>query len=366
MRISDPSTGTRHVAVGPTREAAARTFGRGHDDLFLTTYADLADEVDLAEVGSLDLAAGEGLLAALDGACRRLHLSPGISLRIEHPPGESAALLDILMRNAVTITDLQQGDGALLLVIGLSDGPVSLAPPGLLVQALEMASAALLSSATGRHGQVTDPATPAVDEPAPSSAGEDTESQGRKSDRRKRPQPRLLRTLATINRFRHGRRRPAILVAGFIVLIVLPLLVAQLSDGSTRVLGTLISLQFVTVVGAIGLLAASVLLLSRQLDAQTGRLERMVLRNRTVEQEHAKQVTQQVGAVLEGQSHLSFARDYLEALAAANSASSVRLTEEIQSVLAAVSESQLQTQRQLQALVDLAQVIEVRGRIPPD
>ena len=142
MRISDPSPGTRHVAVGPTRDAAARAFGRAHDDLFLTTYADLADEVDLTEVDSLDLATGKGQLVALEWACRRLHLSPGISLRIEHPPGDSAALFDILTRNSVTITDLQQGDGVLLLVIGVSDGPDSPAALDLLMQALDVANVA--------------------------------------------------------------------------------------------------------------------------------------------------------------------------------------------------------------------------------
>jgi hypothetical protein len=69
--------------------------------------------------------------------------------------------------------------------------------------------------------------------------------------------------------------------------------------------------------------------------------------------------------VLDGQSHLSLTRDYLEALAAANSASSVRLAEEIQSVLAGVSDSHLQTQRQVQALLNLHQMIEIRGRFPP-
>jgi hypothetical protein len=366
LRISDPSPGTRHVAVGPTRDAAARAFGRAHDDLFLTTYADLADEVDLTEVDSLDLATGKGQLVALEWACRRLHLSPGISLRIEHPPGDSAALFDILTRNSVTITDLQQGDGVLLLVIGVSDGPDSPAALDLLMQALDVASAALVSSATGHHSPTTNPATPGIYEDPPSSGSESAEPlEGYQPDRRKRPQPRLLRTLATVNQLRHGRRRHAVLLTFLVVLIVLPLLVAQFSDASTQLIGTLVSLQFVMVVGAIGLLAMSVLLLSRQVHVQTGRLERMVLRNRTIERQGAKQLTQQVGAVLDGQSHLSLTRDYLEALAAANSASSVRLAEEIQSVLAGVSDSHLQTQRQVQALLNLHQMIEIRGRIPP-
>ena len=66
MRIGDVGRRLRHVAVGTTREDAAAAFGLDHDDVLLTTYADLADEVDLDQVVSLDLAAGEALAPALD------------------------------------------------------------------------------------------------------------------------------------------------------------------------------------------------------------------------------------------------------------------------------------------------------------
>ena len=74
MSVSDArSTARRHVvAVGPTREDAAAPYGLDHSDLFLTSYADLSVEVDLDDVDSVDLAAGEGLYTALDLLCPRL------------------------------------------------------------------------------------------------------------------------------------------------------------------------------------------------------------------------------------------------------------------------------------------------------
>jgi cell division protein FtsB len=358
---------TRHVAVGPTREAAARVFGTEHDDLFLSSYADLAQEVNLREVGSLDLAAGEGLYAALDAACRQLRLHPGLSLRLEHSPGDSAALVATLTQHAVTITDLQEHDGTLILVIGVSNDPAPDPLPDLLVKALDLASAALAASSPNGHVSLADPSEKSghTETADATPAGSRTRAQAPRARRQRRPQPRLLRALATVNKFRTGRRRRATLLVALAAVVVLLLFAILLGGTSERVVATLVSLQFLVVVGAIGVLVVAVLLLARQVHAQTGRLERMVLRSRDIEQQHSRQLGQQVHAVADGQARFPFMTDYLEAMAAAASSSSTRLVDDLKSLESGVSESHLATQRQVQAMLNLNQIIEIRHRLPP-
>ena len=67
-----------------------------------------------------------------------------------------------------------------------------------------------------------------------------------------------------------------------------------------------------------------VLLLARQVHAQTGRLERMLLRNRAVVQNRTSALGKRVEALEEGQARLPFAQDYLEAIAQASSESATR------------------------------------------
>ncbi len=366
MRISDASSVTRHVAVGPTREAAAVAFGSEHDDLFLSSYADLAQEVDLGEVGSLDLAAGDGQYAALGAACRQLHRHAGLSLRLQHLPGSSAALVETLTENTATITDFQDHDGTLVLVIGVSESPGADASTELLVRALETASGALATASARAHASSTDRApesgvvAAAGVPPAPSRPP----GQAREK-RQRRPQPRLLRALTIVDELRTGRRRQAALLVALAALVALLLFAILLSGTSERVVATLVSLQFLVVVGAIGALVVAVLLLARQVHAQTGRLERMVLRSRDIEQQHSKRFEHQVHAVADGQARLPFMSDYLEAMAAAGSSSATRLMDDLKSLESGNSESHLATQRQVQAMLNLNQMIEVRRRLPP-
>ena len=68
-----------------------------------------------------------------------------------------------------------------------------------------------------------------------------------------------------------------------------------------------------------------VLLLARQVHVQTGRLERMVLRNREVVQERSTALSTRLQALEETQSRLPFLERYVETLAEATAASSTRL-----------------------------------------
>ena len=62
-----PGTGDlRDVAVGPSREVAARVFGGRFDSALVTTYDAFDADVDLATVDSIGVAAGPGLDTLLD------------------------------------------------------------------------------------------------------------------------------------------------------------------------------------------------------------------------------------------------------------------------------------------------------------
>jgi hypothetical protein len=62
-----PGSGDRRdVAVGPSRELAARVFGGRFDSALVTTYDAFDTDVDLATVASIGVAAGPGLDALLD------------------------------------------------------------------------------------------------------------------------------------------------------------------------------------------------------------------------------------------------------------------------------------------------------------
>ena len=156
------------------------------------------------------------------------------------------------------------------------------------------------------------------------------------------------------------------------VLVVLA--VALLSSESPRLVVVLGTLALLVVVALVALSCLLVLVLARQVHAQTGRLERMVLRNRKVVQNRTVALGRRLGALEAGQARLPFAHEYLEAVAESSATSSARLSDLLQSLESSGFDPDahadlhrtlhLQTQRQVLAQVQLARLLDLPGRLP--
>jgi hypothetical protein len=364
MRLSDVSREVRRVAVGPTREAAAAAFGRDHDDLFLTSYGELADEVDLNHIISLDLAAGEGLWASLDMACHQLHAAPQFSLRVQYTPEDAASLREVLDRNAVVISNVEGGDGRLVLTLGAAE--LSESHNQVVLSALDAAASALSgprdTGAQPSPDKATENARPANLNGALGPASAPIRRGGKR--RSGRPQPPLLRAFRTLNRLRGSRRKRAMSVIALTVLVVALLAAGLSANRLGPVAGVLIALLLILVLAASGVSLVTSLLLARQVHAQTGRIERMVLRHRALLDNRTTSIAQEVRTLAKGRERLPFVLDLLEAMAVANSTSAARITDGIESLGSDAERLHLDTQRQFHALLQLHQLLDLRDGAP--
>lgn len=94
--VRENGTAPGPVVIGESREDAAAVFGPAWDGFFVTSYAELAGEVDLAAATALGLAAGSGFEGAFDAALDRLRLEPGFLLEVELGDGTAALVRDRL------------------------------------------------------------------------------------------------------------------------------------------------------------------------------------------------------------------------------------------------------------------------------
>lgn len=362
MRISDVSRETRRVAVGTTREDAAAAFGLDHDELLLTTFAELADEVNLDRVTSLDLASGEALLATVDAACHQLQTTPDFSLRVQYTPGDSASLCEVLDRHAIAISDVQRRGRRFLLTL---EAAGSSEPRN------QVVLSALEASASARsEGRRTDfepsPATMSESEtPADVTETPHPQAASERSGRSHRVRPPLLRAYNTVNQLRRSRRQRAIMVIALAAVTLVLLAAGLLTDPSGPVASVLLALLIVLVLAATGVSVMTVLLLARQVHAQTGRIERVVRRNRAMLDSRTTGIARDVRTLAKAQERLPFMWDYLEAMAAANSSSAARIVDQIESLGAGAAGLHLDTQRQVQAVLNLHRLVEIHDRVPP-
>ncbi|WP_196803947.1 hypothetical protein [Marmoricola sp. URHB0036] len=300
MTIDDGRGTHRRVAVGHSRESAAAAFGRQDADLFVTSYADLEEEVDPDQLVELGLVLDGDFTAALEAACARL-VAGGAALRIAVRPGAHAGLDDLLDRSGVTITDAERVDESVLL---------SLAPS--------------TADHTGQVGAVLaalDAGADAGTDAAPERPVQRSVHHVGKS----RPTPKLLSTLARADRWRASRRRRLVLGVTALVVVLALLLPGLLPDSPQVLVSIALPLLIVLVAVGTAVTAYTVLLLARQVHVQTGRLERMLLRNREVVHERSTALAKRLDAVEEAQSRLPFLEQYVEAVAEGSAASSTRL-----------------------------------------
>lgn len=366
MRLDDPTTHDRHVAVGPSRVDAAAYFGAQFDDVFLTSYKDLGSDVELGEIASFHLVVGHrddsDFRAAFEAACREVHARDAFALHLAVPEPDAEWLQRLLDQGDLQIEGVRSGSSALTLAVG----PRGRSRPGLDGQLLSALEPAPLPPAT---------ATPPADAEPPQQIATEPLPRARPS----RPRPLLVRLLERVNRLRAEsltRRSTLVVLLGFLVVLVALAVLAY----STPSLANVLAPAGLAVLLAVLLLtsAASCLLvlqLARQVHAQTGRLEKMVLRNRKVVQNRTVALGRRIRALEAGQARLPFAHDYLEAVAEASASSSARLTDLLQALESSGfdpdshvdlhSNLHLQTQRHVFAEMQLVRLLDLPGRVPP-
>jgi hypothetical protein len=301
VTIDDARGAYRRAAVGHTRESAAAAFGRGADDLFVTSYADLDAEVDLGGLQELDLVLDENWSPALEVACARL-VAGELSVRIAVRPGASGRLADLLSRAGVMVTALEDGGETVLLSLA-PNTPEHPGDPGIVLTALDAGAGARRDDS---------PPDPAVRPPAA-------------VVRKRRPSPRLLRVLAAADRWLASRRRRVVLVGITVVVVVAMLLIGLVPDSAQLLTSIGLPVLLVLVVASAAVTVYTTLLLARQVHRQTGRVERLLLRNREVVHERANALAKRLDAVEEAQSRLPFLEQYVEAVAEGSAASNTLL-----------------------------------------
>lgn len=305
-----PETARRrapHVCVAATREQAAQCFGPAYDDVLVTSFADFADEVDLSLATAVDLVAGEGMAAVLQTVAAAQQAGRPVELRCTAPTGDEESFVALLDRLGLHVTGVRSLAGRPVLCLG-PEGSAGDRTATLVLQAVR---------AVAVDVQPTAPEEAGVSAPA----GTTPDGGGRTGRPAPRPVPRLVEVLGSVHRLRDGRRRrSAALVVGLLGLVALVLL-GVWADSA----GTLLAVALPASVALVVLAAAAgcytTLLLARQVDVQTGRLERAVLRNRTVLRTRAVALEQRtaslerrVAAVEKGQARFPFALEYLETL----------------------------------------------------
>ena len=312
MTLDDAVLRGRRVAAGHTREAAAAAIGPAAEDLYITSHADLAHEVDLDGVSALDLVADEGYEDVLLEACRRLRERGAPALRVAVTPGSARSLAAHLDTGGVTITGAETTEGAVVLTLA-ARGDDEPAHDHLVLSAIDAAANATLPILAP---EVIPGEADRLAAPTSAAAG------GRMGPR---PNPHLLGRLAQVQRWTAGPRRRAFVLGGLGLVVVALLVIGLVPDSPRALLSIALPLLVVLVLTGAAITVYTQLLLARQLHAQTGRLERLLLRNREVVHERATALSTRLQTLEETQSRLPFLEQYVETLAETSAATSTRL-----------------------------------------
>jgi predicted O-methyltransferase YrrM len=297
------------LAVGATREAASAAFGARYDALTVVDYAEIADGVDTTAVSTLAIAAGEGMRPTLEAAVVALAAGGSPRVLVEYPrdtPSRSI-VRDVLGAHAVTIVGVDSQDGRTVLELARSDSRT----PAALFEALDVGSPSPPRSPTGPRAETT------------------TEARSVRE---------FLRPLA------------GAVVVGLVLLVVVLVLVGRSGAGATGVVIVLV-LALLAEVAALGVgLTWAVLRLRRDVLHQ-GELLR---RTRSLLDRRTQRVLKSYRSPELRNPDLAVIRRYVAEIAAENARGQVRQ-----------QQLHLETQRQVQADLNLQQMVSTPARVPP-
>ena len=328
MRIGQFGPKPRAVAVSATRDDAARVFGDAVEDLFLTTYAALAAEVDLTEVDVVFLGAGSGVEDAMPSLSERLNDDRRpLTLVVERSSGTDDALDRWRVGHGVRSVDR-----------------------------MTLGNREALVLRTGPEDET--PSLPLVNGKAPAGSAAEKRDQRHAAEADPRPRPPLLHLSELVRRAARGPRRRLALL-GLLALVVLLVPVVSVLEGgswSTALLALVIAMMLATLL----VLGVGVAVLGRQLHMQTGRLERMLRRQRVLLQRVEKGTAGLAASGAPG----GFPAQLVEAMAEANASSFAELRESLAELDKHAEQLHLDTQRQVRALLAVQSLLPHLGSTP--
>jgi hypothetical protein len=316
VTLDDLSVRLRGVAVGETRDAAAAAFGADHDNVFLTSYDDFDREVDLAEVTTLDIVPGDGTAAVLESAARELHMRRDLTVRVAAP--QDAGLAALLERCALQINEVHDTHGSVVLILGRR-GQQRAGGDDLVLQSLLASRALTTAPSTSGAGALTEERdATSAEPPGPSN--------------RARPEPRLLVALQVVRRWREDPRSRLLALGVLLMAVVLLVALGVWTYHSRSLVAVAVPVLVAVCLATSAFACYLVLLLANQVHEQTGRLERMLVGNRTRAKNRTTALSQRVKALEDERDRLPFAQEYLEAIAQASSEASTRLRDLMESL----------------------------------
>lgn len=335
----------RCVAAGESREDGAALFGPHADDLFLTTYADFDSEVDLGLVTSLMLAAGVGSEPVLSSACDRLDTGQVLALSVEYAGGSAgrAAVRDELHRHpGVHIIGVRRLGGRTVLDLAPGD-PASTAERTAVLDGLDLAAPG--SDETGAT------ASRPVDRPA-----------RKKAPAAPPPPPQMLpvRLLGRLSGLfgatsRRGRLG-TLLALGLLAALVLVAILVLIGTSGLGAAGVVVTLVLLLLLGQ-AVLAVLVLFGLRHVEGRISDLERIGRRSRALLDRRTKRILGQ-GLPTGNGKDSAFVRRYTQEMARIHARN-------FKAVQATQQRLHIDTQRQVQANLNLLQLVKLDAGVPP-
>jgi len=131
--MAEEPTGHAAVAVGPSRDVATQAFGPLFDDLTVTTYDELSQEVDLGTVDTVAIADGPGA----EGVLSELLATPGgprVLVEVSGDPGHRFWLSALLGEHPdVGVVGARHGDGGTTSLVLGPAGPEAVSGPAVAI-----------------------------------------------------------------------------------------------------------------------------------------------------------------------------------------------------------------------------------------
>jgi len=327
-----------HVAVGATRPAAAAVFGPDHDRLDLTDYAAFEMGPEPSTYASVSIAAGDGQWRVLQTVCSALARPNAPAVVLEYPldvPGREAVRETLAAHPAVVVTDVRTSRGSVLLGLsGPTAGTDSL-PHTALLQALDLLPPAAVVASVDAA-----PRTKAADRTTVPPAAT----------------PRTGRLVERVSRLfgASGRRGRLLTLAalGLVALAVLIAVLALIGTSSLGAMGVVVALLMLVLL-SVGAVGATVFLALAAVQRRQQDQYALQRRTRGLLDRRTTRLLAQYRSPELRNPDLAAVRRYAAEIARENTRSVSRQ-----------QQLHLDTQRQLQAALNMLQLVRLDAAVP--
>jgi len=349
MTLREPGPGARTIAMGGSHSDAAALYGGTTKELLLLTYDEWNAGTHLTDVGAVRLAAYADMGPVLGFLCERLAAGQDLDVSVEHGVGPARAAVDeeLSRHPTVRVTGVTRVGERVVLHLGTGVAAES-AQRRILLDLLDRTPGPRPSLA--RQAQ---PDSAAASGPTAAATG---------PDRSVSALPvRLLRGVSGITgaTTRRGRLLTLLGIAALLgsVLLLLLYLIGVSELGSVGVVVALLVLAL-TVQAAVGIV---VVLQAQAVSAQRQDLDRV----RNILERRTDRLLTQGRKAAQGQRDLRAVRRRMDDLHRAGLRERAQSASHFDALDRTQTRQHLDTQRQVQAMLNLEHLVNVSGRVPP-